>query len=66
MDTVERSLDCWAAGGYGLVMHELKCNEAHARRKVRLKLRDYCRRTGDPIRKPRGRAGYAALRKAIM
>jgi hypothetical protein len=66
MDAVEHPLDWWAVGGYHSVMRELGCSEATARRKVRLKLRDYYTRTGDPIWKPRGSAGYANLRKAIV
>lgn len=66
MDAVEHPLDWWAYGGYPLVMHELKCSEAEARRRVRLKLRDYYERTGDPIWRPVGNAAYTALRQAIM
>jgi hypothetical protein len=47
-------------------MRELKCDEREARRRVRLKMRDYHQRTGDPIWRPIGNAGYAALRQAIM
>jgi hypothetical protein len=66
MDAVEHPLDWWAYGGYRAVMRELGCSEAAARRRVRLKLRDYYTRTGDPIWKPLGDTGYAALRQAIM
>ena len=66
MDTVDHPLDWWAYGGYPAVMREAKCTEAEARRRVRLKLRDYYERTGDPIWRPVGNAGYAALRQAIM
>lgn len=66
MDTVDHPLDWWAYGGYDAVMREAKCTEAEARRRVRLKLRDYFERTGDPIWKPVGHAGYARLRQAIM
>lgn len=66
MDAVEHPLDWWAYGGYPAVMRELECSEAAARRRVRLKLRDYFERTGDPIWKPVGNAGYARLRQAIM
>jgi hypothetical protein len=34
--------------------------------RVRLKLRDYFERIGDPIWKPVGNTGYAKLRQAIM
>jgi hypothetical protein len=66
MDSVEHPLDWWAFGGYKLVMDELNCDEREARRRVRLKIRDYYRRTKDPIWKPIGSAGYAALRQEIM
>jgi hypothetical protein len=66
MDAVDHPLDWWAYGGYPAVMRELQCSQSEARRKVRLKIRDYYRRTGDPIWKPVGSAGYAALRRAIM
>jgi hypothetical protein len=66
MDSVDHPLDWWAIGGYPTVMRELNCSEATARRKVRLKLRDYHIRTGSLIWKPQGSAGYAALRRAIL
>jgi hypothetical protein len=66
MDTVDHPLDWWALGGYPAVMREAHCTETEARRRVRLKLRDYYERTGDPIWRPVGNNGYAALRQAIM
>jgi hypothetical protein len=66
MDKVDHPLDWWAYGGYPAVMRELNCDEREARRRVRLKIRDYYQRTGDPMWKPIGSAGYAALRNAIM
>jgi hypothetical protein len=66
MDAVEHPLDWWAFGGYDLVRRELHCAEAEARRRVRLKFRDYHQVTGDPIWQPRGSAGYATLRRAIL
>jgi hypothetical protein len=66
MAPLEHPLDWWAYGGYQAVMRELGCSEAAARRSVRLKLRDYYTRTGDPIWKPQGSAGYAALRRRIL
>jgi hypothetical protein len=66
MDAVEHPVDWWAVGGYALVMRELHCSESEARRRVRLKIRDYFQTTGDPIWQPRGSAGYANLRKAIV
>jgi hypothetical protein len=66
MDAVAHPLDWWAYGGYPAVMRELKCTEPEARRRVRLKIADYDKLTGDSIWKPIGSAGYAALRRAIM
>jgi hypothetical protein len=66
MDSVDHPLDWWAYGGYKAVMRELDCSEAEARRRVRLKLRDYFERTGDPIWKPVGHTGYTRLRQGIM
>jgi hypothetical protein len=66
MDHVKHPLDWWAHGGYLAVMRKLGYSEAVARRKVRLKLRDYYLKTGDPVWKPLGSSGYAALRKAIL
>jgi hypothetical protein len=66
MDAVEHPLDWWVIGGYPAVMRELGCSEAAARRRVRLKLRDYYSRTGDPVWRPKGSAGYATLRRAII
>jgi len=37
-----------------------------ARHKVHAKIDDYYQHTGDPIWKPVGNHGYAALRRAIM
>jgi hypothetical protein len=66
MDCVDHPLDWWAVGGYRLVTRELGCSEAEACGSVRLKIRDYYKETGDPIWKPAGSSGYAALRKAIL
>lgn len=66
MDQVQHPLDWWAYGGYPAVMRELNCSEPAARHKVRLKIADYYKLTGDPIWKPIGSAGYARLREAIM
>lgn len=65
MDPVDHPLDWWAWGGYPAVMRELGCPRATARRKVRAKIAEYRRCSGDPIWKPIGHRGYARLRRAI-
>lgn len=66
MDAVGHPLDWWAYGGYQMVMRELKCTQTIARHKVRAKIDEYYSRTGDPMWKPVGNRGYAALRRTIM
>ena len=66
MDAVGHPLDWWAYGCYQMVMRELGCTEAVARRKVRVNIEEYRRRTGNPLWKPMGHKGYVALRRAIM
>lgn len=66
MDPVEHPLDWWAAGGYELVMRELRCAKNTARHKVRAKIAEYFKRTSDPLWRPVGHRGYAALRGAIL
>ena len=66
MDSVEHPLDWWAYGGYRAVMRELRCTKTHARHLVHQKIREYHRRTGNPLWKPFGNRGYAQLRRAIM
>ncbi|MGH2532376.1 MAG: hypothetical protein ACRDJW_08720 [Thermomicrobiales bacterium] len=66
MDSVDHPLDWWAGGGYPMVMRELGCTKTQARHQVHAKIDEYFRRTGDPIWKPVGNRGYAALRRAIM
>lgn len=66
MDAVRHPLDWWAYGGYSMVMRELGCTKTVARHKVRDRIDEYYRRTGDPIWKPIGNRGFAALRRQIM
>jgi hypothetical protein len=66
MDPLEHPLDWWAYGGYPAVMRELNCTEPAARRKVRLKIADYYHRTGNPLWKSIGHAGYERLRQSIL
>jgi hypothetical protein len=66
MDAVKHPLDWRAVGGYLAVMRKLSCTEATARRKVRLKIADYYHRTGHPVWKPIGHAGYGNPRQAII
>ncbi len=66
MDPVDHPLDWWAYGGYDMVMRELGCTKAVARHKVKAKIEDVHRRTRDPLWKPIGNCGYAALRRTIM
>ena len=66
MDALEHPLDWWAYGGYDMVMRELGCTRTVARHKVRAKIDDYHRRTGDPMWQPIGNREYAALRRTIM
>lgn len=66
MDSVDHPLDWWAYGGYPAVMRELGCTKTVARHKVRDRIAEYYRRTRDPIWKPFGNRGYAALRRRIM
>ena len=66
MDSVEHPLDWWAYGGYPMVMRELRRTKTVARHKVRARIDEYYRRTGDPAWKPVGHRGFAALRRKIM
>ncbi len=66
MDSVEHPLDWWAYGGYPAVMRELRCTKTVARHRVRARIDAYYQHTGDPIWKPVGNHGYAALQRAIM
>lgn len=66
MDGVEHPLDWWAYGGYPSVMRELRCSKVVARHKVRRRIDDYFRRTGDPVWRPAGNRGFARLRRAIL
>jgi hypothetical protein len=66
MDSVEHPLDWWAYGGYPAVVRELDCDKTTARHLVHRKIREYHRRTGDPLWRPIGNRGYAQLRRAIM
>jgi hypothetical protein len=66
MDAVDHPLDWWAYGGHEAVMRELKCTKTQARHRVHQKIKDYFRRTGDPLWRPYGHRGYAQLRRAIM
>lgn len=66
MDAVDHPLDWWAYAGYTEVMRRLGCTKAQARHKVRQKIKDCYRLTGDPIWKPVGHRGYRLLRQAIL
>jgi hypothetical protein len=65
MVQVDHPLDWWATGGYPLVMRELRCSKAMARRRVHAALARGFRQTGDPRWKPYGHRGYAQLRRWI-
>ncbi|MGI8476697.1 MAG: hypothetical protein ACR2OO_10040 [Thermomicrobiales bacterium] len=65
MDAVRHPLGWWAYGGYPMVMREFDCTKTGARHKVREQIDEYYRRTGDPIWKPIGNRGFAALRRQI-
>jgi hypothetical protein len=66
MDVVNHPLDWWAYGGYPLVMRELRCPKAAARRQVHREIKAYFQRTGDPLWRPHGNRGYGRLRRAIL
>jgi len=65
MVQVDHPLDWWATGGYPLVMRELRCSQAMARRRVHTAIAVMFRRTGDPFWKPYGHRDYARLRRLI-